>query len=155
MPPHSSAPRRRGAQPGNLNAVSHGFYSTRFKKAERTAIENSDFTGLADEIALLRLYIRRVVAESLQFDDFAVHLEALRVISLASASLTSLIKLHVALTPSAGDKLHDTFMKALERYAIELEQKNHGSALTYMVPEELRWKEPSGEKRTEDNLSPS
>ena len=53
--------RSRGAQPGNLNAVKHGFYSAHFHQADLAAFETNTFTGLNDEIALLRLYIHRAV----------------------------------------------------------------------------------------------
>lgn len=106
MSPSANLPRRRGAPPGNTNAVKSGYYSKRFKKSERDALESKDFTGLDDEIALLRLFIHRVISESLSLDDPLYHLEVLRVISLASSSLSRLIRTHTLLfETSAADRL--------------------------------------------------
>jgi hypothetical protein len=57
---NSSTKRTRGAQPGNSNAVKHGFYSRNFKQLESADLEIALLNGLDDEIAMLRVIIRRV-----------------------------------------------------------------------------------------------
>jgi hypothetical protein len=52
--------RTRGAQPNNTNAVKHGFYSRRFDKLETSDLDIALLDGLDDEIAMLRVVIRRV-----------------------------------------------------------------------------------------------
>jgi hypothetical protein len=52
--------RKRGAQPGNTNALKHGFYSHRFNNLEISDLNTALSDGLTDEIALLRVIIRRV-----------------------------------------------------------------------------------------------
>lgn len=55
------AGRRRGAQPGNSNRLTHGFYSRKFKvdeSADLNVLASSD--KLNDEIMLLKVVIRRV-----------------------------------------------------------------------------------------------
>lgn len=58
--------RSRGGQPGNSNALRHGFYSRKFQELE---IEDLKVVaaGLADEIALLRVIARRLF----EFSDMA------------------------------------------------------------------------------------
>jgi hypothetical protein len=56
----SSSKRARGAQPNNTNAVKHGFYSRRFDHLETSDLDIALLNGLDDEIALLRVIIRRV-----------------------------------------------------------------------------------------------
>jgi hypothetical protein len=42
--------RSRGAQPGNTNALKHGFYSKRFSQLELTDLETALGDGLGDEV---------------------------------------------------------------------------------------------------------
>jgi hypothetical protein len=51
--------RKRGGQPGNTSAVKHGFYTKNFSPAERRELESVGGIVLGDEIALLRVLIRR------------------------------------------------------------------------------------------------
>ena len=52
--------RPRGAQPGNTNAVKHGFYSRKFRPQELDDLDLLMMGNLDDEIAMLRVIIRRV-----------------------------------------------------------------------------------------------
>lgn len=56
--PNSKRPR--GAQPGNTNAVKHGFYSRKFRPQELDDLDLLLSGNLEDEIAMLRVIIRRV-----------------------------------------------------------------------------------------------
>ncbi|MDY6874320.1 MAG: hypothetical protein SVR81_10205, partial [Chloroflexota bacterium] len=47
--------RKRGGQPGNTNALKHGFYTKNFSLAERRGLEATKVIVLADEITLLRV----------------------------------------------------------------------------------------------------
>jgi hypothetical protein len=53
------ANKRRGAQPGNLNALKHGFYSRSFKDLENSDLETMLAQDLESEIAMLRVVVRR------------------------------------------------------------------------------------------------
>jgi hypothetical protein len=55
-----SSKRKPGAQPNNTNAVKHGFYSRQFQHLETSDLDIALLNGLDDEIALLRVIIRRV-----------------------------------------------------------------------------------------------
>jgi hypothetical protein len=126
--------RRRGAPTGNKNAVKHGFYSTKFKKSERTALDESEFSGLSQEIALLRLYIRRVVARSVHIDDFYEDLEVLRVLSVAFSSLSRLVRAHALLASSGESEIAQALHEALEDVHAEIEKGEFPSWPVYVNP---------------------
>ena len=74
--------RSRGAQPGNTNALKHGFYSQQFSQIELTDLETALGEGLGDEIALMRVLIRRFVDSieaqpEISLDDTSVFLNTL------------------------------------------------------------------------------
>jgi hypothetical protein len=108
-----ASPRRRGGQPGNRNALKHGFYSTRFNKTELKAYDSADFTGLAQEIALLRLYIRRVVDLGVGSDGLALSIDLLRALSLAVTSLTRLLKAQ-SLLSNIDDEITQGILEAYQ-----------------------------------------
>ena len=105
--------RRRGGQPGNRNAVRHGFYARYLPEIPALPptlgipdpapeyIESTDITlstrrdpinRLTDEIAMLRLAVRNIAAHSREQLPLAEELELLRSISLASAAINRLLR---------------------------------------------------------------
>jgi hypothetical protein len=55
--------RKRGAPPGNRNALKHGYYSRAFKKAEKIDFNAAaGMDGINEEIALLRFEIKKAVS---------------------------------------------------------------------------------------------
>jgi hypothetical protein len=92
----ASQPGRRkpDGQPGNTNAVKHGFYTKNFSLAERRGLQAVEGVVLGDEIGLLRVLIRRF-AEQIQaskgvdLNGSAMHLA---VISEAMLRLASLLR---------------------------------------------------------------
>ena len=58
----------RGGQPGNNNALKHGFYARKFSRAELTDLDVIMST-LADEIALLKVTARRLFDFASGIDD--------------------------------------------------------------------------------------
>jgi hypothetical protein len=55
--------RKRGAPYGNQNAVKHGFYSRKLDPADRLDLDiAAGVEGVDEEIALLRLQIRKAVS---------------------------------------------------------------------------------------------
>lgn len=85
--------KRRGGQPGNVNAVKHGFYSRRFGELEAKDLDEALVDGLGDEIALMRVMIRRVFEYA---NDEAGDLEhwtgALSALGAASTRLAGLLR---------------------------------------------------------------
>lgn len=89
MPPKKRGP---GAPPGNTNALKHGFYSRRFNQVELADLEEVNDGDLEDEIALLRVSMRRVIEWSHDIKSFSDAVSYLRVIAMASASLSRLVR---------------------------------------------------------------
>jgi hypothetical protein len=54
----------RGAKPGNKNALKHGFYQKQYTIQEDIDLEARLANGIDDEIALIRVIIRRLMEES-------------------------------------------------------------------------------------------
>jgi len=87
-----STHRRPGAQPGNTNAVKHGLYSPRFPQLAAGDRGKVKYTGVRDEIDMLRMSIRRVVEMSEAIHSLPEALSYLRVLALASMSLSRLVR---------------------------------------------------------------
>jgi len=85
-------PRRRGGQFGNLNALKHGFYTRRIKKRDLSGVESTNIKGLAEEIALIRIFTRRLVESVDPAADLYDLAGILRAICLASTTITRVIK---------------------------------------------------------------
>ncbi len=86
--------RKRGGQAGNTNALKHGFYTKNFSLAERRGLEATQEIVLADEIALLRVLIRRFSGQVLtgQGVPLTESAQYLAVISEAMLRLASLLR---------------------------------------------------------------
>jgi hypothetical protein len=111
--------RRRGGQPGNTNALTHGFYSPRFRAADLADLDQCQFSGLKDEITMLRVYTRRVIELSSEVDNFDDGLSLLRALSLASVAMTRLIKTQQAIGPNPMDELNAALKEAFEELDAE------------------------------------
>jgi len=64
LPPGTTPPaarRRRGAQPGNANALKHSFYARSSPSSELGGLKDLKAVNLTDEIDMLRLVIRRLI----------------------------------------------------------------------------------------------
>ncbi len=83
---------KRGAQPGNLNALKNGFYSRQFRE-----LENADLSqvseGLKDEILMLRVFIRRMFElASDENGDLEQMAGCLNALGMASTRLANLLR---------------------------------------------------------------
>lgn len=79
--------RKRGAQPGNKNALTHGFYSKTFAPAEDRDIDAIDQISLDSEIDMLRVSIRRIFELTAGVSD---PLQAVRYVHVLTRAVTSL-----------------------------------------------------------------
>ena len=71
-----------GAQPGNTNAMTHGFYSDALDDAELADLARArEIQGLDEEIALLRVKLKRIAR--LNPDNASVLIKALEALSRA------------------------------------------------------------------------
>ena len=104
--------RKRGGQPGNTNALKHGFYTKNFSLAERRGLQATEGVVLGDEIGLLRVLIRRFAEQIQASQGVALNESAqhLAVISEAMLRLASLLRTDHML----GGDLNNTFITQLE-----------------------------------------
>ncbi len=86
--------RKRGGQPGNINALRHGFYSSLFKPLEAKDLEDILSTGLEDEIAILRVATRRAFKLANDADDIDQMIKALGALGLVSIRTSRFLKVH-------------------------------------------------------------
>jgi hypothetical protein len=113
--------RSRGGQPGNNNALKHGFYSTLFKDRERTLLEQMQPADLSAEIELIRVTSARFLeslAASKEPGDFEANLTALRLVNLSAQSIAMLLRVQT-LSGSLRKEM-DQALKALEEVAERL-----------------------------------
>ena len=115
----SSNPRRRGAPLGNSNALKHGFYTRRLKKHDLTGVEATDTSGLIEEIALIRVFTRRLVESCESAADTYELADVLRILCLASSTITRVIKTQYFLSVS-NTGLDDEISEAIRQVNAEL-----------------------------------
>lgn len=121
MPP-TSPPRRRGAPLGNLNNFKHGFYSRRLRKRDLTGVESTDVAGLVEEIALIRVYIRRLIESFDPNGDFNDHADLLRILCVASSAITRIIRAQYLIS-STGSGIDDEIAEAIRQVNAEFHAK--------------------------------
>jgi len=116
----SDVKKRRGAPLGNINNFKHGFYSRRLKKRDLTGIESTDTAGLAEEIALIRVYTRRLVESFDPQGDFYDHADLLRILCLASTAITRVIRAQYLISSTGGE---DEIGEAIKQVYAEIVAK--------------------------------
>jgi hypothetical protein len=117
----SSSKRRRGAPPGNQNALKHGFYAAH-KPASAQSAENTPILDLQAEIDLIRQSMQRVLALG-EPQTYREAVDYLRSLSLAATTLTRLARTHRYLypAPNPGDELSLAITEALKEIGQEIE----------------------------------
>ncbi|MCC6146421.1 MAG: hypothetical protein IT308_02515 [Anaerolineaceae bacterium] len=96
----------------NTNALKHGFYSPRFKSVEIRDLEAFPANNLQDEILMLRVFIRRAIEHCDNLEDPLDYISMLRALSLATRSITSLLRTHQILG-GATEEITKTLHQAL------------------------------------------
>jgi hypothetical protein len=116
--PRSQGRRQRGGQPGNHNALKHGFYSGLIRPRERQLLDQLPAADLAAEIELIHITTARFL-EALQASkgtlDYEANLTALRLVNLSAQSIAALLRVQ-AFTASASLEAAEVF-QSLERLA--------------------------------------
>lgn len=121
--------RRPGGQPGNKNALRHGFYSKRMNLDEMQRLDDQDPTDVQAEIALLRVCIDRL-AEQLNLDEVTMHtkegtwrddhyLKQFNTLALMMQSIATLARTHHLIYGKAGG-VQDDIKDALEELRLEM-----------------------------------
>jgi hypothetical protein len=116
MSPH------RGAPLGNKNAYKHGFYSRDFPRTDLKDLEAVDSQGLAEEISLTRLHLRKLTEYALAAPTLAEYLDILRVSNLYTSSLNRLVKTQILLLQEShrqGAGAQGNVMDMLEKVLAE------------------------------------
>lgn len=119
----STSPRRsRGAQPGNLNALKHGFYAKHFKSDELQALADATAETLNGEIGLTRIAARRVLGLLDEARTPEEKVALLNAISMAAMRVASLLKTKRYLSGDGSD-MGAALQEALKDVALEVEGK--------------------------------
>lgn len=109
MPKRSAQPKRKpGGQPGNTNALKHGFYSEALAEAARAKYEEARERGpidLSEEVAICRERLYRLIEASPDRIDLLARL----VNGLARLAAT-----HFHLTGSDADRLTTAMHNVLQ-----------------------------------------
>ena len=114
----NTPPRPRGAPKGNFNALKHGFYTRRLRKHDLSGVESTEPSGLIEEIAIIRVFTRRLI-ESIHPESDAYELaEILRALCLASSTITRIVKTQFLIT-SAGSGIDDEIAEAIKQVNAE------------------------------------
>ena len=115
--------RKKGGQPGNLNAYKHGFYSHRFNEAENISLEAYLSTGLDSEVAMLRVFTRRVFELADGIQDLNEARQSLGALGLAATRLAALLKSQMFLEGDQSDEVKQTISQCLTDIVDELKLK--------------------------------
>lgn len=112
--------RRRGGQPGNRNAFVHGFYGRRLEldRKELAGAKLPPSDSLDDEIAMLRLSIRKLVERGVATQGLEEDLLMLRTLSLAVMALNRMVKTRYFLADRESFG-RDIVHQALEQIRLE------------------------------------
>ena len=104
--------RKRGAPKGNQNARKHGFYSKVLNEAEQLDFElASGVEGIDDEIALLRVKIKSLIAHDP---------ENIKLIMQATNTLAGLVKTRYNITKEQKKGLKEAIGNVLWDIALPL-----------------------------------
>lgn len=113
---------QKGAPRGNMNALKHGYYSRRFRQPETSDLERvKSEEGLAGEITLLRILIRRVFeAAHEEADNLDTWVKALKTLGTGFARLATLLKAQRDLHGGEDSELAAVLNRALSEVTQEL-----------------------------------
>jgi hypothetical protein len=113
--------RKRGGQKGNRNAIKHGFYAKVFNEAERLEFDNaSGIEGIDEEIALLRLEIKKAIAGG---DE-----RNLLLLVRAATALEKLVRAHYQISAEQHVGLKEAIEKVIKNFLVPI-GINIGSAV--------------------------
>ena len=112
--------RPRGAPPGNLNALKHGFYSRQFRKVDIEDLDAMLDSGLDSEINMLRVSTRHLIELSQENTDLDTGIRLLTVLGATSTRLANLLRAQVMLGGSRQDDIYKQIIEALDEVHKEL-----------------------------------
>ncbi len=103
--------RREGGQPGNANALKHGFYSAHFLPFEKKVLAEIPVTELEAEIEALRVILQRFLDLEKKSvpEDFESQRSSLLTACFAASRIASLVRIQ---SRSKGYLLESSQVKA-------------------------------------------
>jgi hypothetical protein len=110
--------RKRGGQPGNTNALKHGFYSRAFRSVDIDDLDTLELK-LEDEIAAARVAGRRMLELSDEMSEPMQSIRALAAFSTHLIHIASLMRTHAILT-GGSNTTSETITNAIQAVAREL-----------------------------------
>lgn len=121
MPNKSRTPARKpGAQPGNKNALKHGFYAKHFTDDETHRLGDLADLTVKDEIELLRVYVSRISQQlptGTELDKMT--LTAFNTLAIIAQTIGGLVRTE-HLIKGKGGELEKGILEALEEMRLEL-----------------------------------
>lgn len=125
-----STGKKKGAQPGNKNALKHGFYSSGFTAAEIKKLEGVEDLDISSEIYLTRIMIDRL-KEQIEFAEQTYtdaqlnsrrdehYLRQLNTLAMMTQSQATLIRTQYLIKGKSGD-IQSSILQALEELRLEM-----------------------------------
>jgi len=117
--------RSRGAQPGNDNALKHGFYARQFTRSDFPGLDELDPGGMRDEVILLRVILRRVLAYAKEVKDLPSALSLLRGISVATHSIARIMRAQFYVNNNNSESDLDVALAIQRAAARVMEEKGY------------------------------
>ena len=109
--PIINAKGKPGGQPGNKNALKHGFYARNLGMSSPSKLDEFELRNLLGEAAMLKDYMYILYNRNLETHDSIVLAETLRALSLASMALARLLQVHTDIRILRPDSNHDSTLK--------------------------------------------
>jgi hypothetical protein len=117
------AERKRGGQPGNRNAVKHGFYSPSFRAEEVNDLATLGEGGVMGEVDMLRVCLRRLFSMVGEMQAAGEVASTLETMASASTTIAGLLKAQ-RLIEGGQSNLSDALSQALGEVCGELSCAN-------------------------------
>jgi hypothetical protein len=114
---------KRGGQPGNSNALKHGFYSKHYESDDAPALAAFLAEGLEEEIAMLRVATRKIFGKSDISVNMIDHVAWLQALGDSAIKLATLIKSSHYLTGD-DDNVTKSISEAISETIEEMRRKN-------------------------------
>ena len=116
--------RRRGIQPGNLNALKHRFYSRQFQDHEQLDLDLlEDERGLSSEINMKRVTSRQLFELVEDCQDPEALASILNTLDLSSSRLATAMKVYKQMTGGQEEMPGQAISQALTEVTDELKLK--------------------------------
>ncbi|MEN6571572.1 MAG: hypothetical protein ABFD24_07015 [Anaerolineaceae bacterium] len=107
--------RKKGAQPGNTNAVKYGFYTRRLPARDVDGLDETTVASLKDEIEVMRIFSRKVAELGSDVDDLDEAKDLLRVLSLSTSSINRLVRTNSRMPEPSQAELLQQALAELEQ----------------------------------------